>query len=244
MLFGKYCRGYLRRHFHAVRIARDHLPASLSGPVIVCLNHPAWWDPILCIYLATELFSENRHFGAIDHQMLRRYRFFGRLGLFGVDRTAGGARNFLRTTGAILERPDSMLWLTAEGKFVDPRTRPVRLAPGIGHLLHRQQHGFVLPLAIEFPFWQERTPEALLRFGQPVNLSTEACKSPREWTSLLEKRMEETQDELARDSMSRNAAAFETTLAGRAGAGGIYDAFGRLKARLTGRRFRAEHGEL
>jgi hypothetical protein len=48
--------------------------------------------------------------------------------------SARGARHFLTTSQEILSRPDSALWIAAEGRFSDPRERPVRLRSGIGHL--------------------------------------------------------------------------------------------------------------
>ena len=61
-----------------------------------------------------------------------------------------------------------MLWITAEGSFTDARTRPVRLRPGLAHLARRVPGATIVPLALEYPFWDERTPEALCRFGTPM----------------------------------------------------------------------------
>ena len=36
-----------------------------------------------------------------------------------------------------------------------------------GRLARRLDAGIILPLAIEYPFWSEKTPEALLAFGRP-----------------------------------------------------------------------------
>ena len=46
-----------------------------------------------------------------------------------------------------------------------PATRPVRLRPGLAHLARRVPGATIVPLALEYPFWDERTPEALCRFG-------------------------------------------------------------------------------
>src|ERR671912_485639 len=62
--------------------------------------------------------------------MLRKYRFFSRLGFFGVDQTPRGAAAFLRTAGAICRGPNTAVWVTAEGEFSDVRRRPLRLRPG------------------------------------------------------------------------------------------------------------------
>jgi hypothetical protein len=42
--------------------------------------------------------------------------------------------------------------------------------------------------------------------------------------------------------MERDAAQFEVLVGGRAGVGGVYDLWRRLRARLRGEAFRSEHG--
>ena len=67
-----------------------------------------------------------------------------------------------------MSRPNAVLWVTAEGEFRDPRRRPLRLRSGVAHLLRRLGAGRVIPLAVEYPFWQERTPETLVaRLAKP-----------------------------------------------------------------------------
>jgi hypothetical protein len=61
-----------------------------------------------------------------------------------------------------------MLWLTAQGEFRDVRERPAGLKNGLGALLARVKKGTVLPLALEYPFWSEKKPEAHLAFGTPI----------------------------------------------------------------------------
>ncbi len=242
--FSRYARGYCRRHLHAVRLAREPRPPEAgSRPLIVVMNHPSWWDPLLGIALANARFAAREHFAPIDAEALGKYAFLGKLGLFPVERgTARGAASFLRTSRAILRRPGATLWITAQGHFADPRLRPPGLQAGVGHLAHGLDDAWILPLAIELPFWEERTPEALLRFGDPVRVERGATLPPEAWTALVEERLASAQDALAQLVLRRDADAFGTILGGRAGVGGVYDAWRRLKARLRGERLDASHG--
>src|SRR3712207_2550788 len=90
--FSWYAERFLRKHFHAVRLAADTPPPQVpSGvPLVVYANHPPWWDPMLAIYLARRLWPQRRHYWPIDAAMLRKYRFFAKLGFFGVDQTPRG----------------------------------------------------------------------------------------------------------------------------------------------------------
>ncbi len=242
--FSHYARGYSRRHLHAVRLAREPRPPEAgSRPLIVVMNHPSWWDPLLGIALANARFSEREHYAPIDADALSKYAFLGKLGLFPVERdTPRGAASFLRTSRAILARKSATLWITAQGHFADPRLRPPGLQAGVGHLAHGLNDAWILPLAIELPFWEERTPEALLRFGDPVRVERGEARTPEAWTALVEERLEAAQDALAQLALRRDGDAFETLLGGRAGVGGVYDAWRRLKARLRGERLDASHG--
>lgn len=242
-LFVFYLRGFFRKHFHAVRTARGTAPPRDGRPLIVYSNHPSWWDPIHFSLLASTKLPERRLYGPMDAVALEKYGFFKKLGVFGVDRSTRGVAAFLRTSLAVLDQPRASLWLTAEGQFTDPRRRPVQIQPGVAHLARRLGDGWVVPLALEYPFWNERDPEALSRFGEPIDLAAEPERSTREWTLILEQRLEETMDALVADAGSRDPRRFDTVLAGRVGIGGVYDLWRRLKARIQGRRFSAAHGD-
>ncbi len=243
--FRWYSARYLRRHFHALRLSRDCRPdVPHDVPLVVYLNHAAWWDPLVGLILAERLFPRRATYAPIEAKALGRYRFMERLGLFGIDQqTRSGGLRFLRVSRAILARPDTALWITPEGRFADPRQRPVPFRPGLAHLARSLPSGVLLPLAIEYPFWEERSPEALARFGEPIQVETRNDRSVADWNALLESRLRATQDALAQQAIRRDSKAFETLLRGRAGVGGVYDLWRRVVARLRGEAFSPEHGE-
>lgn len=241
-LFGWYLRYFFWRRFHAIRLSRSGLPAATSDrPIIVYSNHPSWWDPALYIILQTKLFPGRRGFGPMDAAALRKYGFMRRLGIFGIELDAPrGAARFLRTSLALLSDPRHVLWITAEGAFTDPRARPLRLRPGVAHLARHIPDAVILPLAIEYTFWNESSPEALARFGSPIASGRE--RTLGEWQETLENALTATMDVLAAESMARNPGLFTPLLRGLTGIGGFYDAQRRLKALLAGRRFDPTHG--
>ncbi|MEJ2085789.1 MAG: lysophospholipid acyltransferase family protein, partial [Acidobacteriota bacterium] len=122
--FSWYVKGYFRKHFDAVRLSRSGRIPVVDGPLLVYANHPSWWDPILFCLLTAELFPHRRAFGPMDAAALEKYPLLKKLGVFGVEQGSyRGAARFLQTSEAILTRDDSLLWLTAEGSFSDPRQR-------------------------------------------------------------------------------------------------------------------------
>jgi 1-acyl-sn-glycerol-3-phosphate acyltransferase len=243
-LFNRLFHRLMRKNFHAVRLSRTGKPPATAGrPLLVVLNHPTWWDPLMGVVLA-RLFNSYRHYVPIDATALKQYRLFEPLGFFGVESGApAGALAFLRTSTAILSGPHNSLWLTAQGKFTDPRQRPIRLREGVGHLLRRLQDVIVLPLAIEYPFWQERFPEALAHFGEPMFVGCGRDRTVAEWMNRIEAGLTTAQDELARIAQTQDPACFETILGGNVGIGGIYDLWRRFTALIRGRHFHAAHAE-
>ena len=237
--FRFYLRGYFRKQFDAVLCSGSPIVDD-GEPLLVYTNHPSWWDPIHFLLICSAEFPERRIFGPMDAEALEQYGFFKKIGVFGVDRSAAGARAFVRTGSAILNEPRASLWITGEGAFTDPRKRPVEIMAGVAHLAKRMTRGRIVPLAVEYPFWNERSPLALSRIGEPIVIGEQAVD---DWQATLESRLTETMDALAADVATRDASRFRPVLEGRRSVGFFYDAWRRLRAALGGRRFRAGHEE-
>jgi 1-acyl-sn-glycerol-3-phosphate acyltransferase len=239
--FQRYCRRYVRKHFHAVRLARTSAPIPASGPLLVVLNHSSWWDPLIGVILA-DTFPGRDHFAAIDAAAVERYAVFKRLGFVGVDQSSlRGAVAFLRTGEAILSELNRVFWVTAQGRFADVRERPLNLRAGVGHLAARLRDGAILPVALEYTFWTERTPEALIRIGEPLAVSEHPGLNGKQWMKLIEDALTTALDGLNADAMSRDPAKFTTLLEGRTGVGGFYDRWRRFQSWIRGERFDPSH---
>lgn len=137
-VFRWFVRGYVRRHFHAMATNNDALKEMKLEPddaLVVYANHPSWWDPLSALLLADRTFPEYRLFAPIDAIALAKYPMFGRLGFFGVNQLSRrGAADFLRISHDILSQPKSSIWLTPQGRFVDPRETEAELSSGLAHL--------------------------------------------------------------------------------------------------------------
>ncbi|ARO57050.1 protein of unknown function [Methylorubrum extorquens] len=235
---------FVRRHLNALRLARWGVPAGITGtaPLVIYANHPAWWDAAILIVAADRLFPGRESFAPIDAAMLEKYGIFRKLGAFPVDlNSARGGAQFLSAARAILAAPNRAIWITAQGRFADVRTRPLGLKPGVARLAEMAPEATFLPLAVEYAFWDERGAEAFLAFGQPLT-AAELLALPRpERLARMETVLTATLDRLSADVIARDPARFETLLAGRRGVGGVYDGWRRLAAVLTGRRFEPGH---
>jgi len=242
-VFAAYSRGYARRHFHSFRILNSGLPPrDLNRPLVIFLNHASWWDPLVCLLLSREFFANRTSFAPIDGSMLERYRFFKRLGFFGVEQQSTiGALKFLRTTRALLASSRNAMWITPQGRFMDVRERPLRLQSGLGALAAQSEETMFLPLALEYTFWSEPRPEILVSFGEPIIPGRQASGSAEEWTKRFSDALEETQDELAARSCRRDSSEWLVLNRGTSGVNTIYDAWRWLRARVSRKTFVREH---
>ncbi len=230
---------YFKRQFHSVRLSGARHLASISGPLIIYANHSSWWDPMVAYLLAAKLLPHRLHYAPMDASALTRYPVLRHLGIFPVQMaSARGAIQFLRTGQAIL-RSGAVLWVTPQGRFADARQRPLTFKPGLAALASRMGKCTVLPLAIEYAFWDERLPETLLHFGNPVHVDGEDAEAlePR-----LVSALEDSMETLAHSALTRSASAFDRTLSFTApGAGGLYAISQRLRAFALRRPYQAEH---
>ena len=242
--FHRFLRSYLRRHFHRIGIerrGRSALPVEMSSPLILYGNHPSWWDPLIAHFVTRNLLPGRQFYAPIDAASLGEHRVFEKLGFFGVQLDCRrGAREFLRQSRAILGRGGTALWMTPEGRFTDPRNPELPLRPGLAHLCGQIEQGRVVPVAIEYVFWQQRLPECLVEFGTPIRPAEMPRQDKNAWSDLLTGRLRATQRQLADRVIARSFDPFECLLAGRTGTGGWYAAAQRIRsiAALGNRRLR------
>ena len=234
----------LRRSFHAVRLAKPGVPAvSDELPLVIYCEssvvvgrgaRAGTADETLSFTPQLRARSTRSRCSAMDScegwdcSVSRRVRMKAHRCSF-----ASAVRS--------CRSPDTLFYLTPQGRFTDVRDRPVRLRPGLAHLLSRVPRVTVLPLAVEYPFWDESAPEALVRFGEPMMLGSSVTSEIAEIQELLQARLSQAMDCLAEAAVSRDAARFDILLDGRAGVGGVYDGWRRLRAWRRGEKFDPAH---
>ncbi len=245
--FHRYLRGLLRKNFHTLAVAADTWTAAevpSDQPLIVFANHPGWWDPLIAHWVCRHVLHDRQFYAPIDADALQQYRVLGKLGFYGLQTdTPTGIAAFLKTSRAILAAPGTSIWITPTGRFTDPRETDADFAPGLGHLCSRLDRGTLLPLAMEYPFWEERLPECFLRFGEPIVIEQQPPRDKRAWTHFLSDRLRDTQQKLAQLVIARDAEAFRPILRGGRGAGRVYDYFRRIRSWWTGHKLSPQHGK-
>ncbi len=262
--FRWFVRGYLKRHFHSIAVNRRLLKLAdiqSHDAFVVYANHASWWDPLVAIELSDKLFPGFAMFAPIDASALAKYPMFGRMGFFAVEpQSQSGARDFLRISTAVVGRASASLWVTPEGRFADVRDSSAELMPGLSHLawklareaaddlgvelqmVRKSRQIWYLPVAIEYPFWEERRPELLVWFGAPMNTAALIGKSKAECLRVLTHHLREAQRELAEASIARDGTKFELLGGGPSGTFFVYDWWRSLRGAVRGKSVKTDHG--
>lgn len=246
--FAWYCRGLFKKRFHAVlteRAGPEQLGAldAFDGSAIVVLNHASWWDPLVGAMLDLELFKTRETRAPIEMAQLRQFKFFKKLGLFGIEPDHPEALAEMSAyIGELFAGARGTLVLTPQGRFTDPRDR-VRIRPGAAAILAEHPEARVVSVAIEYVFWQDQKPELLTRVStmnaDPSTLAGRTAACHRAITRL----MQTNQGQLAELARARDESPFVPLFpwsgAGSAKTNPIYDAL----LRIRGKSGRVEQAE-
>ncbi len=254
--FHWYIPRYIRKHFHALAVNQSQLKTATISPqdsLVVYANHSSWWDPLVAMFSAKNMFQGFSFFAPIDASALEKYRIFSKLGFFPVEQdTFQGAKHFLDVSLRILEQPGTSIWITPEGRFADARDTSAEFMPGISHLAYSLQRRsannnrqtWFVPIAIEYTFWEERLPEILVWFGKPLLVApSESPLSKSEWDLRLTTTLRDSQKSLAQAAIARDDSVFEVMISGSAGTSRVYDPWRRFWAKITGKQLDLQHGQ-
>ncbi len=206
--------------FRALRIAHpERFPVKRADrPLIIFFNHPSMWDGLVVLLLQLRLLPSYNIYVPLANHLFHRYPALRYLGFFGVHPGLGrGPGDFVEDCKQILARPDAILWMSPEGEFKDPRSRPIRLRRGLATLLTTLGPVTVVPLALEYCLWEKLRMEALASWGEPIESENAASRSVAEWTDLMTDSLTATLDELSGFSIRREHQSFQLLLYGRFG---------------------------
>jgi hypothetical protein len=169
----RYLGWRLRRMFHAIYLsgAVSALEDSSHFPVVLFSNHQSWWDAFLMQPLFD--FYGISYYVMMEERNLKRFPFFRRVGVFGVDLESrqGRASSLLYAGRLLKQAPEGekrLLLVYPHGRLVDPVEPWPEFQPGITHLVGLNPAGISLPLYIHLRMGRYPLPEAFLRLGRPV----------------------------------------------------------------------------
>lgn len=234
-VFGWYNRRLLRRRFSGVLLDRSSEPlaATLDAdprPLVLVLNHSAWWDPLVGIGFAGRYLASRSGIAPMDAAQLKKFQMFRKLGLFGIDPDDPQSLSEMLeyTLSFFRTAPRPTLALTPQGRFVDPR-EPIRIRPGAAAVCAQAPAARCVSLAIEYAFWLDQRPSIFLRLAEAP---APASPSTAGWHRSIQSTMQANQTALAALVMARDPAPFAPLIdRGGSSINPVYDAYLRLRGR-------------
>ena len=237
-VFGFIARRMIAKRFNALRVTPGSLDALAEandhdGPVVVCLTHSSWWDPMVGFFLHNRCLRDRQCLAPIDKDVLANLGIFKTLGLFGIDPDDPASHEAMRRY--VIDRFTSMakptLWITPEGRFRDPRDR-MEIRPGVSTILSKLQNTRAYAVAAEYVFWDDQKPEMLVHL-LPVTTPDDPSRTTA-WHRSVCRAMLDATEELAELAIARDPAAFDIILGSGAGRTFfVYDWYLRLTGRST-----------
>jgi hypothetical protein len=222
-LFTPYITRLLRRHFHALRLLGEPPSPPRGLPLLIVPNHSTWWDGFFLYILNRLLLGRRLHLMMLEEQ-LARFRFFRRIGAFGIrPGSIGEVAASLAYSASVLREPANALCLFPQGVMRHPSARPLGFRPGLERIL--REHGApvgILPLAIRCEFYEDQRPEALFQFDRCL----EAGPGSYPGSGWIEERVTGLLDQAGRAAQEKSPG--RLLVAGQVGAGERWTAFRRL----------------
>jgi hypothetical protein len=222
-LFTPYITRLLRRHFHALRLLGEPPSPPRGLPLLIVPNHSTWWDGFFLYILNRLLLGRRLHLMMLEEQ-LARFRFFRRIGAFGVrPGSIGEVAASLAYSASVLREPANALCLFPQGVMRHPSARPLGFRPGLERIL--REHGApvgILPLAIRCEFYEDQRPEALFQFDRCL----EAGPGSYPGSGWIEERVTGLLDQAGRAAQEKSPG--RLLVAGQVRAGERWAAFRRL----------------
>ena len=231
-VYARYGRRLLRRSFARIWVGGAPWPLG-DGPTIALINHSAWWDPILTIYLSHDLFRRDGY-GLMQGAQLLKYPFFRRLGCFGastdsVEDVRGIALYAARTLRGGAGRT---LWIFPQGELL-PAHAPLRFRSGAARIARAVPEAPLIPVAVRYAFRGDQRAECFVRVGEAVR--TDPSERAASLTRRLEQRLRHELEVLDADLERPGVTQYRLVLDGARSLSTFYDrTLGRLQARAEG----------
>ncbi|XZE20261.1 lysophospholipid acyltransferase family protein [Pirellulaceae bacterium SH449] len=239
-----YSRGLVRKQFQSMGFlgTEDLAKIPEHHSVIIYANHASWWDPIVAMMCQNHYMSRRTLYAPIDAEQLENYAVLKKMGFYGVRlQSFSGAQQFLDTSKELLKHTSTSIWITPEGRFCDVRDQQQTLMPGLAHLVTKVERTTVIPLALEYGFWNDSRPHIFGRFGEHIDCEKHRFEDKAACNEYLTMALRKSQRELAAKVIARDPKAFDFLLASHTKRLSWYDFARKWAAWVKGRPFDPRH---
>jgi 1-acyl-sn-glycerol-3-phosphate acyltransferase len=193
LIFLPYITGQFRNHFHGLYFLGPVPDIDPALPLLITPNHSTWWDGFFFYILSKKIWKRKAYLMMLEEQ-LAKYRFFSRIGAFGIE--PGLARRSyqaLRYSAAVLRDAGNALCIFPQGVLRYSGVRPLGFQRGVEHILKLYGADVnLLPLGIRCEFLIDQRPEAFFMADRVFRVNQKTFQG-MQW---LEKQEEELLERL------------------------------------------------
>lgn len=148
------------------------LPPELprDEPVLICPNHPSWWDGFLVRALQRRLRPRAAFRTLVLESEVRRHPFLTRLGAVPIrPDSIGSVRDAGRTLASLRERdPGAVVCVFPQGRIVPSHRRPLGFQPGLRLFRKVLRPCWILPVALHLEYLDRPAAHAFVAAGPPL----------------------------------------------------------------------------
>ncbi|MDZ7359044.1 MAG: lysophospholipid acyltransferase family protein [candidate division KSB1 bacterium] len=185
-VFHIYVMRLMKRQFHAFHLFGDLPQPDPNLPLLLIPNHSTWWDGFFVYLLNDQILKREPYLMMLDRQ-LAKYRFFARIGAFGI--TPGDRENVnesLNYTVELLQKKNVMITIFPQGILLPWGKRPLNFKKGIEAIIQLYKKPInILPLAIRAEYGGEQRAEVFFQFGQNLIVDTDSFQGVK-WLESIE----------------------------------------------------------
>lgn len=181
---------------------------------ILIANHSSWWDGFIA-WLITSYYLKVEDYLLMDHEQLKKYRFFRFLGAFSVEKqNPVSLKKTFEFITELLKTHNRYLWYFPQGAITPQDARPVIFRKGIYRIIENIEQINIIPVALRYEFTSEQRPEVFVMAGNPI-LTGKSSPSEINSITYLEEGLTETMDRLKDFVIREKFKNFKTIISGK-----------------------------
>lgn len=184
-VFRIYLDRLFKKHFAAFHQLDETPQIKANYPLLLLPNHSSWWDGFF-VYALNQLWFKRRLFLMMLDEQLRNFRFFRRLGAYGIEpKSHKSIREMITYSRSILNGEfgkNVLLCIFPQGELLPWSNKPINFKRGIDKILNNAEaHLSVLPLAMRIEMLAEQRPEVFFMAGKPEFTTGQKASGSEHW---------------------------------------------------------------
>lgn len=172
----------IEHRFHAMIIKNEHYfeERNKNYASIFFAPHSNWWDGIVGYNLMRRVFKTKVR---VMVEEMNRFPILAKAGAFPVNKSSpqDAMVSLKYAVDDLGQNKNNGLWIFPQGIIKPPNFRPFEFQTGMTYIAQKiaLKYGGInlIPVAVNFAFLREDSPEVIVEVGKPIIIETEEAKT-------------------------------------------------------------------